>query len=94
MLLMLLLQVATSPDIQLQAKVQAKSVKVEQKGSASVKVHADPDGGSAVAVDAPHGSSTYRNVSISIDAKAVVAPDGATAGSPAAPDQSKSQQGE
>lgn len=94
MLLMLLLQATTSPDIQLQAKVQAKSVKVEQKGTVSAKVHADPDGGSAVAVDAPRGSSTYRNVNISIDAKAVLAPDGGTAASPATPDQSKSQQGE
>ena len=77
MLFALLLQTApaTVPDIQLRARVTAKSVTIEKKGEASVRVWASPDGGSLVDVRAPRagGRKTLRNVTITVDAKASIA---------------------
>lgn len=86
LLILAALQAATTlPDIQLHARIRAKSVTVEQRGTARLSVHAHPDGGSAVQVDAPPAQKTLTNVTITIDAAARLAP-----GS----DNTASQQGE
>lgn len=78
-MLYLLLQTAPvpqTPDIELRAHVTAKSVTIEKHGEASLTVRASPDAGSAVKIEAPraNGRKTIKNVSVDVDAKAVIAP--------------------
>jgi hypothetical protein len=87
MLLFLLMQSAASPDIELRADVRAKTVTVEQHGRASLEVRADPEGGSLAKVDAPRASSTLHNVTILIDAMAVLRPMDSSAPTPLDADQ-------
>jgi len=63
---------APPPDIELHAIIEAETVRIEQHGRASLEVHADPDSGSLVKVDAPraNGAKTLRNVRVTVDAEA------------------------
>lgn len=72
MLLLLALQAAAPPDIQLQAVVEARSMTIEKKGEARLEVWAEPDAGSIVKAEAPRGakSGTLRNVRVTLDAEA------------------------
>ena len=75
-LLMLAIQsAAPAPDVQLRATVQARSVTIEKHGQARLTVHAEPDAGSVVDLQAPraNGRKTIKNVSVTVDAKAVLA---------------------
>ena len=85
MLLLLVLQAAAAQsDIQLQARVDIQELKIEKKGEASLAVHADPDGGSIVKVEAPKadGRKTQHNLHVTVDAQARI---GANASQETAP---------
>ena len=81
MMLMLIAQVAAAaadpglapPDIAFNARVQAREVRVEQRGEASLEVSGGP--GSGVRVDKPRGDARgrLRNVDIRVEAEARVA---------------------
>ncbi|MDB5694576.1 MAG: hypothetical protein JWN21_119 [Sphingomonas bacterium] len=79
LLTVLALQAAALPDIQLRAEVRAKSVTVEQRGTSRLSVYAEPDGGSTVQVQAPPTAAKLDNVVITIDAKARIATEAASA---------------
>lgn len=66
---------AQLPDIELKAKVQARSVTIEKQGDARLTVTTSPDGGNVVDVQAPkaNGRKTLRNVEISVQAEARIA---------------------
>ena len=84
MILVLLLQ-ATAPDIEFNANVRARSVTIEKQGEARLTVHAEPDGGRLVDVQAPkaNGRKTLNNVDVSVRAQASVAdPQAAKADAP------------
>ncbi len=82
MLLFILLQAAAAqaPDIELGARVRARSVTIEKQGNASLTVTTSPDGGNVVDVRAPraNGRKTLRNVEVNVRAEARI-------GDPAAP---------
>jgi hypothetical protein len=82
MLLFILLQAAAAqaPDIELGARVRARSVTIEKQGNASLAVTTSPDGGNVVDVRAPraNGRKTLRNVEVNVRAEARI-------GDPAAP---------
>ena len=63
---------AALPDIELNARVQARRVTIEKRGEASLTVSASPDAGSVVEVRAPpaNGRKTLRNVDVNIKAQA------------------------
>ena len=70
--LLLMLQAAeTPPDIQLDARVRARSVTIEKKGEAELTVTTSPDGGNVVDVEAPDadGRKTLRNVDVRVHAE-------------------------
>lgn len=71
-LLLLALQAAALPDVSLHATLTARAVTIEQHGAATLEVHADPDAGSLVKVEAPkaHGAKTMRNVAVNVTAEA------------------------
>ncbi len=75
LILLLAAQSAVSPDIQLRATVDARSVKVEQRGETRLEVHADPDAGSLVKVEAPRADDArvLRNLWVALDAEARIA---------------------
>lgn len=75
MLMLLLAQAATFPDIELDARVRARSLTIERQGDASLTLRADPDGGTVVNVDAPKadGRKTIRNLDVTVHAKASIA---------------------
>jgi hypothetical protein len=75
MILLLIAQAAvTLPDIQLHAEVRAKSVVIERKGETTLTVNADPLAEQNVTVVAPrNGATSLRNVTVTVDAKAVIA---------------------
>ena len=76
LLILAALQAATTlPDIQLHAEVRAKSVAVQQRGVARLSVRAEPDGGSAVRIEAPPPRARLDNVTITVDAAARIAAD-------------------
>lgn len=54
------------PDIEINARIQAKSVKIEQQGRASARVRLEPSGGERIEVERnlPRGKSTYRNLDL------------------------------
>ena len=77
--LLALLQVTgTAPDIELRATIDIQSLKIEQRGNAQLAVHADPDGGSSVRIEAPKakGAATLRNVHVTVAADARIGADG------------------
>lgn len=73
MLTLLLALQATQapPDLQLDARVQARSVTIEKKGDARLTVTTSPDGGNIVDVQAPkaNGRKTLRNVEVNVHAE-------------------------
>ena len=77
--LLLLQQAAASaplPDIELHARVTAKSIRVERQGRAEVTVHAEPLFGKTAVIapskPIPNGA-TVNNVTIALDAAATLA---------------------
>ena len=72
MLLLLLLQAAQAPDIQLNANIRARSVTIEKQGDAKLTVTTSPDGGNVVDVQAPkaNGRKQLRNVEVNVRAEA------------------------
>ena len=76
-LLLLALQAAPLPDIELHATLNARSVTIEKKGEATLEVTASPDAGSVVKVDAPNanGRKTLRDVRVEVDAEARIGGD-------------------
>jgi len=78
MLLALLLaaQAASpAPDIALDVHVQAREVRIEQRGQARLELRASPDGGTTENVDKPqaNGRRRLRNVDIRVQAEARIA---------------------
>jgi hypothetical protein len=75
--LALLIQAASEPppDIQFQARVTARDVRIERSGEASLTVRAVPDAGSDVRVESPAApqSGRLRNVTVTVDAEARIA---------------------
>lgn len=73
MLLLILAQAAPPPDIELDIRASARSVRIERSGEASLEVRAGPD--SVVAVEAPdaEGRRRLRNVEIRVKAEARIA---------------------
>ncbi|MEA3014479.1 MAG: hypothetical protein QOD42_3024 [Sphingomonadales bacterium] len=78
MLLFLLLQAAAAPapapDIQLDARVTAREVRIRQSGETSLEVRGGP--GSEVRVDKPRGQAgrqRLRNVTVTVHAEARIA---------------------
>ena len=67
-------QAGNAPDIQLQARVHARSLTIQKRGDASLTLHTEPDGGNILDVQAPKaGRKTIRNVDINLDAEARIA---------------------
>jgi uncharacterized protein (DUF58 family) len=84
---------ATQPDIAVTAHVEARSVKVEQDGRATLSLHAQPSAGAEpvrVERSAPPGRKHYRNLTIDLKAEARIADPSADAQATIA----SSQQGE
>jgi hypothetical protein len=78
MLLLIALQaaaVATAPDIQIGARVRARSVTITKRGDAELTVTTNPEGANLVDVRAPdaNGRKTIRNVDVTVDAQARIA---------------------
>lgn len=73
--LFILQSTSVPPDIQLNARVQARSVTIEKHGNASLTVSTKPDGGNLVDVRAPkaNGRKTLRNVDVNVRAEARIA---------------------
>ena len=65
-------QAGNAPDIQLQARVRARSLTIQKRGDASLTLHTDPDGGNILDVQAPkaNGRKTIRNVDVTLNAEA------------------------
>jgi hypothetical protein len=66
------LSAQSAPDIALHATIDAKSVRIVQRGQARLAVHATPDAGSQVNIAVPkaNGASILRDVHLTIDAAA------------------------
>jgi hypothetical protein len=75
--LLLLAQIAgqAAPDIEIGARVQARSVTIEKKGEAELSVTTDPEGANLVEVAAPeaNGRRTLRDVDVRVRAEARIA---------------------
>ncbi len=76
MILWLLLAVQTpAPDIELDVRLTARRLEIQPGARASLAVRANPNGGSAVSVDAPRtGQRALQNVAVRVQAQARVAP--------------------
>ena len=63
---------APAPDIELDIRVTARDVRIEQRGESSLEVRAGPDAGSRVEVDKPEaaGRRRLRNVSVRVKGEA------------------------
>lgn len=100
MLFFLLLQsvAAAAPDIEIGITARARSVEIERKGQASLRVTASPDGGSVVEAEAlpPAGGRTsLRNVRVQVHGEArIAAPDALAAPGPVAAPEQKSERRE
>lgn len=76
LILILALQVAQTPDIELNATVRARQVTIEKQGDARLTVTTSPDaGGNLVDVRAPkaNGRKTLRNVDVQVRTEARIA---------------------
>ena len=74
MLFLLLVQAAAvAPDIQLDARVTAREVRISRRGETSLDVHGGP--GSDVRVEKPRtqGRQRLRNVTVNVHAEARIA---------------------
>jgi hypothetical protein len=76
---------APAPDIELNARVNAREVTIRQEGRADIALHASTGEAPPVQVErsAPPGAKTYRNLTIAVHAEARLAD----------PNQARSQQG-
>jgi hypothetical protein len=72
------------PTIEFQARVRAKEVTVEQAGEARLTVRAEPALEQAVEVrrNQPKGPRRFRNLDVTLDARATLAEPGASTGEP------------
>ena len=68
-------QAQGAPDIELNIGLTARRVTIERRGEASLEVHAAPDGGTVVNVEAPEadGRRTLRDVNVGVRAEARIA---------------------
>jgi hypothetical protein len=76
MILLFLMQAAaTPPDIVLDLRATARSVRIERRGETSLSVRAEPDGGSRTEVERPDsaGRERLRDVDVSVRAEARIA---------------------
>jgi hypothetical protein len=75
MLLLILALQSAQPDIQFEARVQARRATVQQQGEASLTVHPAPADGSGVRVQGrpERRQGSYRNIDIRLHAEASVA---------------------
>jgi hypothetical protein len=76
MLFLLLIQAAAAaPDIELNARVTARDVRIRQRGETSLVVRAEPDAGSDVRIEKPDaaGRQRLRNVTVNVHAEARIA---------------------
>ena len=66
---------AVLPDIELNARVRARSVTIERQGTARLTLTTQPDGGNIVDVRAPeaNGRTTLENVDVVVTAEARIA---------------------
>ena len=74
------------PDIEINARVQAKRVKIDQQGRATARVRLEPAGDERVDVERnlPRGKSTYRNLDLRLTIEGRLAdPAAAPANAPA-----------
>ena len=64
-----------APDIALDVRVQARELRIEQRGQASLELRASPDGGTTRNVDKPqaNGRRRLRNVDVRVQAEARIA---------------------
>ncbi len=86
--LIVFLQAAVQPDIQLSVRLSAERVSLEKKGEASLTVSSSPEGRNLVDVRAPaaNGRRTLRNVEVTVDAEARIAgPEARSRETPAPP---------
>lgn len=72
MLLALLLAQAAAPDIEIQARVTARSLTIDKRGDAHIAVRSDPEGRNIIDIRAPraNGRKTLRNVAAEVRAEA------------------------
>ena len=64
-----------APDVALDVRVQARDVRIEQRGQATLELRASPDGGIVENVDRPDaaGRRRLRNVDVRVQAEARIA---------------------
>ena len=81
---------AALPDIEINARVRAREVKIEQQGQASARVRLEPSGDQRIDVERnlPRGRATYRNLDLRLDVE------GRLAVPPAAASASAEKQGD
>ena len=74
------------PDIELHARIRAKSITIEQRGETRLEVHAEPSAGQTVEATGklPPGTRQARNLDVRLDAHATIADPRATRPPPAA----------
>ena len=69
--------VAAQPaDVSVTAHVEARSIKIEQQGRATLTLHAEPSAGTEpvkVRRSAPPGNTQYRNLTVDLKAEARIA---------------------
>jgi len=75
MLLMMFLLQAAAPDIQIEARVRARSLTIEKQGNAQLLVRTEPEGANVVDARAPkaNGRKTIRNFEANVRAEARIA---------------------
>jgi uncharacterized protein (DUF58 family) len=64
---------ASAPDIELNVRLTARSVRIEQKGEAKLEVRAGPDAGSearTVVTPPARGATDLKNVTVEVHAEA------------------------
>jgi hypothetical protein len=66
---------AAPPDIELNARVRAREVRIEQQGRAEARVHVEPSAGQRIDVERnlPKGQASYRNLDIKVNVAARLA---------------------
>lgn len=69
------------PDIEINARVRARELSVEQRGEAQLRVRAEPFGAERVEIDAPrlNGQTTLSNVTVDLHASATISDEPANA---------------
>ena len=75
MLILALLLVQSSPDVELNVHATVREVRIRQRGEASLQVHASPDAGSTVDSQSPGASRRVvaRGATVNVHAEARIA---------------------